>query len=126
MRFQPLRGTHAFEKDSYISPDWTPEKLNMVAKARRVIGYGGAFPPYKGLVSKFQGAKGSTRPLHSAVTRTRRCQQLLGAGRGNLGMGLNSASSLGPHPDGQGPPVPGSSPDSMVDERGMLRVVQTR
>ena len=30
----------------------------MVAAARRVIGYGGAFPPYDGLHRKFQDAKG--------------------------------------------------------------------
>jgi len=29
----------------------------MVAQARRVIGYGGAFPPYEGLKKKFLGAK---------------------------------------------------------------------
>jgi len=29
----------------------------MVAKARRVLGYGGAFPPYEGLVKKFSKAK---------------------------------------------------------------------
>lgn len=58
MRFQSLRGAHAFENDSYISPDPTPEKPNMVAKGRRVIGYGGAFPPYRALVRKFKSAKG--------------------------------------------------------------------
>jgi hypothetical protein len=29
----------------------------MVAKARRVIGFAGAFPPYEGLVDKFNRAK---------------------------------------------------------------------
>ena len=58
MRYQPLSGDHAFEKDSYIAPSWTREQLNMVAQARRVIGYGGAFPPYKGLQNKFAEAKG--------------------------------------------------------------------
>jgi len=29
----------------------------MIAKARRVIGYGGAFPPYEGLVKKILNAK---------------------------------------------------------------------
>jgi hypothetical protein len=28
----------------------------MVAKARRVLGYGGAFPPYEGLKKKILGA----------------------------------------------------------------------
>lgn len=57
MRYQPLSGEHAFEKDSYVSPNWTIEQLNMVAMARRVIGYGGALPPYKGLQEKFRTAR---------------------------------------------------------------------
>lgn len=57
MRYQPLSGEHAFEKDSYISPSWTHEELEMVAAARRVIGFGGAFPPYTGLLNKFSEAK---------------------------------------------------------------------
>src|SRR5262249_52394725 len=57
MRYQPLNGEHALEKDSYISPNWTIEQLNMVAMARRVIGYGGALPPYEGLQKKFMSAK---------------------------------------------------------------------
>src|SRR5207249_8575234 len=54
MRFQPL---NTLEKDTYISPRWTKEQLEMVANARRVIGNGGAFPPYEGLVKKFLNAK---------------------------------------------------------------------
>jgi hypothetical protein len=57
MRYQPLSGEHALEKDSYISPNWTIEELNMVQMARRVIGYGGALPPYKGLQEKFMNAR---------------------------------------------------------------------
>jgi hypothetical protein len=56
MRYQPLDGNGAFEKDSYVAPGWTSEELDMVAAARRVIGYGGAFPPYEGLVKKFRDA----------------------------------------------------------------------
>ena len=33
------------------------EQLRMVGNARRVIGYGGAFPPYKALVEKFARAR---------------------------------------------------------------------
>lgn len=57
MRYQPLNGSYAFEKDSYVSPNWSLEELEMVAKARRVIGFGGAFPPYEGLFKKFRDAK---------------------------------------------------------------------
>ncbi len=57
MRYQPLTGQGALEKDSYVSPNWTMEQLEMVAAARRVIGFGGAFPPYEGLVRKFLDAR---------------------------------------------------------------------
>ena len=56
MRYQPLSGEYAFAKDSYIAPTWTAEELEMVAAARRVIGFGGAFPPYEGLYRKFRDA----------------------------------------------------------------------
>jgi hypothetical protein len=54
MRFIPIR---ALEKNSYISPLWTSDQIEKVANARRVIGFGGAFPPYRGLVDKFMNAK---------------------------------------------------------------------
>lgn len=54
MRYEPLT---SLEKNSYISEKWTQEELEMVARARRVLGYGGAFPPYEGLVKKFSDAK---------------------------------------------------------------------
>jgi hypothetical protein len=49
MRYQPLE---PIPKNSYISPYWAYEELEMVARARRVIGYGGAFPPHEGLRKK--------------------------------------------------------------------------
>jgi len=54
MRYEPL---DSLEKNAYISPKWTPEEVEMVQKARRVIGFGGAFPPYKGLLLKVNSAK---------------------------------------------------------------------
>lgn len=54
MRFEPLT---SLKKNYYISPLWTSEHLEAIAKARRVIGYGGALPPYKGLIDKFENAK---------------------------------------------------------------------
>lgn len=54
MRYEPLDPR---PKNTYISPHWTKEELEMVAKARRVIGYGGAFPPYEGLKRKILNAK---------------------------------------------------------------------
>ena len=49
MRYQPLKPC---TKDSYIAPHWTENELEMIARARRVIGYGGSFPPYEGLRKK--------------------------------------------------------------------------
>lgn len=54
MRYQP---SDALEKDRYVAPAWDPELLEMIAKARRVLGVNGAFPPYDGLVKKFLEAR---------------------------------------------------------------------
>ncbi|MEO0026418.1 MAG: hypothetical protein ABIK54_06635 [candidate division WOR-3 bacterium] len=54
MRYEPLR---AEAKNTYVAPAWTAEQLEMVADARRVLGYGGAFPPYEGLKKKFARAR---------------------------------------------------------------------
>lgn len=54
MRYEPLEPR---AKNTYISPNWTAEQLEMIADARRVIGYGGAFPPYEGLKRKILEAR---------------------------------------------------------------------
>lgn len=54
MRYQPL---DALDKDAFVASGWTTEQLTMVAQARRVIGYGGALPPYEGLRRKFEDAR---------------------------------------------------------------------
>jgi len=53
MRYEPL---NSLVKNKYVSPHWTLKQLEMVARARRVLGAGGAFPPYTGLVNKFKDA----------------------------------------------------------------------
>ncbi len=60
MRYEPLEPK---EKNTYVSPYWTEEQLEMIAKARRVLGYGGAFPPYEGLKKKFLEAKSFEKAL---------------------------------------------------------------
>ncbi|MEN6343474.1 MAG: hypothetical protein ABFC89_13060 [Methanospirillum sp.] len=55
MRYESL---FTIEKNSYISPLWDIHKIQLVQQARRVIGYGGAFPAYEGLVNKFNKASG--------------------------------------------------------------------
>ena len=57
MRFEPL---DSLEKNKYVAQEhgWTEHYLEMVADARRVIGFGGAFPPYDGLRKKFNNASG--------------------------------------------------------------------
>lgn len=54
MRYQALEPG---PKDGYVSSNWTKDQLEMIAKARRVIGCGGAFPPYEGLKKKFTNAR---------------------------------------------------------------------
>lgn len=53
MRYEPL---NSLVKNKYVSPHWTAEQLELVARARRVMGYGGAFPPYTALLEKFRNA----------------------------------------------------------------------
>lgn len=53
MRYEPLT---SLEKNCFVSPLWTDCQLKMIGRARRILGYGGAFPPYVGLVKKFKKA----------------------------------------------------------------------
>lgn len=53
MRYEPPT---SLTKNRYISPLWTIDQLELVAKARRVIGFGGAFPPYERLIQKLNDA----------------------------------------------------------------------
>jgi hypothetical protein len=55
MRFQPV---YILTKNNYIAPKWDEARLNAVQRARRVIGSGGAFPPYEGMIKvKVEGCK---------------------------------------------------------------------
>jgi len=54
MRYEPLEPRL---KNTFVSSNWTAEELDMIAKARRVIGFGGAFPPYEALKKKILKAK---------------------------------------------------------------------
>jgi hypothetical protein len=67
MRYEPLE---PMPKNTYVSSNWTTKQLEMIQKARRVIGYGGAFPPYEGLRKKIIKAKTfeqafGLRPIHN-------------------------------------------------------------
>jgi hypothetical protein len=55
MRFEPL---DSIERNKYISPHWDKIRLEMIEKARRVLGFSGAFPPYSYLVQRFEQATG--------------------------------------------------------------------
>ena len=50
MRFIPL---DSLTRTGYVSPLWTPEKLEMIADARRVLGFAGTWVPYRALADKF-------------------------------------------------------------------------
>jgi hypothetical protein len=65
MRFEPLT---SLTKNAFTSPNWTPEQLQEVAAARRVMGFAGAFPPYDFLVRKFRRA----RSFHTAFRLRKR------------------------------------------------------
>lgn len=71
MRYEPLT---SLAKNRFVSPRWDPERLEMVADARRVMGCAGAFPPYRGLVKKLMKAESfdeafKLRPLATAKQR---------------------------------------------------------
>ncbi len=53
MRYIPL---DSLTRSGFISPLWTAEQLEMIADARRVLGYAGTFVPYKGFVDKILSA----------------------------------------------------------------------
>ncbi|MEZ0535965.1 hypothetical protein ACAG39_01810 [Caldicellulosiruptoraceae bacterium PP1] len=61
MRYQP---NDSLEKDKYVATSWTPELLEMVAKARRVLGSHGAFPPYDGLIKKIIEAESLDKAMY--------------------------------------------------------------
>jgi hypothetical protein len=54
MRYEPI---FTLEKNKYVSPKWTPHKLELVQKFRRIVGTRGVLPPYKALVEKFRKAR---------------------------------------------------------------------
>ena len=67
MRFQPI---NTLRKNSYIAPRWDAVRLNAVQRARRVIGEGGAFPPYEGMLKvKVQGCKTFDEAFHEFMTQ---------------------------------------------------------
>jgi hypothetical protein len=47
MRYQP---TNALKKNIYIAPKWDSKRVEAIQRARRVIGSGGALPPYEGML----------------------------------------------------------------------------
>jgi len=67
MRYQALEPG---PKNGYVSPNWTKEQLEMIAKARRVIGCGGAFPPYEGLRRKIEKVRSFEEAFELRPART--------------------------------------------------------
>jgi len=47
MQYQPL---NTLIKNRYVAPKWDEARLDAIQRARRVIGSGGAFPPYRGML----------------------------------------------------------------------------
>lgn len=50
MRYEPI---NALNKNLYVHPKWKREQIEAIQRARRVIGYHGAFAPYDALKAKF-------------------------------------------------------------------------
>jgi hypothetical protein len=80
MRFEP---PCSLQKNAYVGPNWTPEAIEMIAEARRVIGYAGGFPPYKALVDKLQKARGFEEAF--SLYPQRRIKKRVGRAPKNLG-----------------------------------------
>jgi hypothetical protein len=53
MRFEPL---DSMVRNKYVSLDWDADRLEMVEKVRRVLGFSGTLPPYSYLVRRFSKA----------------------------------------------------------------------
>ncbi len=71
MWYQPVTLPFALEKNSYVSPNWTREELEQVQRARRVMGYMGAFPPHSGLLKKFNEARNFQEAFRLRPLRTK-------------------------------------------------------
>jgi len=69
MRYEPLC---VLIKNKYVSQKWNAERLNLVQKARRVIGYAGAFPPYDALIRKFRKRFDEVFELRPSLEEIRR------------------------------------------------------
>ena len=68
MRYEPLRTLY---KNQYVSKNWKAIELEAIQRARRIIGYGGAFAPHEGMLkvkvensSTFKEAFGEFMTLH--------------------------------------------------------------
>jgi hypothetical protein len=69
MRYEPLC---ALIKNKYTSPKWSAPRLDLVQKARRVIGYAGAFPPYAPLIKKLSNRFNDAFELRPSIQEIRR------------------------------------------------------
>jgi len=66
MRYEPLRTLY---KNRYIAPKWDAVRLNAVQRARRVIGYQGAFVPHEGMLKvKVEKCKTFDDAFHEFMT----------------------------------------------------------
>ena len=67
MRYIPL---DSLTRSGFISPLWTSQQLEMIADARRVLGYAGTFVPYKGFVDKILSAMNFEQAMELKPKRT--------------------------------------------------------
>ncbi len=67
MRFIPL---NSLTRRGFVSPLWTEDELEMIADARRVLGYAGTFVNYKALAEKFLSASSFAEALELRPKKT--------------------------------------------------------
>ena len=67
MRYIPL---DSLTRSGFVSPLWNSEQLEMIADARRVLGFAGTFVPYKGFVDKILNARNFEEAMELRPKRT--------------------------------------------------------
>ncbi len=67
MRYIPL---NSLTRRGFVSPLWTEDQLEMIADARRVLGYAGTFVNYRALADKFLSASSFKEALELRPKKT--------------------------------------------------------
>lgn len=91
MRYEPLV---SLKKRSFVGINWEPYQLNSIARARRVIGFFGVFPPYKALVDKLNKANDFTEAFWLRPPRSRKELKKIYENRSKTPSTINKAKEV--------------------------------